>query len=222
MSIRVAIAEDNRRYRTGLETVLGLSPGFDLVGSFASATAMLKAVQESPAVAAGWDVVIMDIEMPGITGIEATRKLKEWRSDVKIVMVTVFEEPATILDAICAGADGYVLKKTPAPELLEQLKVLHAGGASLTPGVAATVLNLVRQGTPKKVTPAMAPTRLDLTTREQDVLRGLVAGQSYKQIAAELSISLDTVRSHIRNLYKKLQVQNVAAAVSRAVREGLI
>ena len=218
----MAIAEDNRRYRTGLETILGLSSDFDLVGSFASATAMHAAIAESPALAAGWDVVIMDIEMPGMNGIEATRKLKEWRRDLKVVMVTVFEEPATILDAICAGADGYVLKKTPAPELMEQLKVLHAGGASLTPGVARTVLSLVRQGTGAQATPPMAPTRLDLTGREQDVLRGLVAGQSYKQIAADLSISLDTVRSHIRNLYKKLQVQNVAAAVSRAVREGLI
>lgn len=218
----MAIAEDDRRYRTGLETVLGLASAFDVVGSFGSADALLSAVREAPALAASWDVVIMDIEMPGTNGIEATRQLKEILRDVKVVMVTVFEEPATILDAICAGADGYMLKKTPAPELMSQLQVMHAGGASLTPGVARTVLSLVRQGSGAQATPPMAPTRLDLTRREQDVLRGLVAGQSYKEIAHDLEISLDTVRSHIRNLYKKLQVQNVAAAVSRAVREGLI
>ncbi len=216
MSIRVAIAEDDRRYRTGLETVLGLAPGFELAGSYDCADALLAAEQAATELL--WDVVVMDIEMPGTNGIDATRRLKSLHPTLPIVVVTVFEEPATILDAICAGADGYMLKKTPAPELLAQLQVVHAGGSPLTPGVARTVLELMRQSE----TPPASPTRLDLTAREQDVLRELVRGHSYKQVAAVLEVSIDTVRSHIRSLYKKLQVQNVSAAVSRAVREGLI
>ncbi len=156
-----------------------------------------------------------------VSGIEGTRQLKALMPDLTVVVLTVFEEPGTVLEAICAGADGYLLKQLAPQELLAQLQVVMGGGAPLTSRVARTVLDLMRRG---ELAPARspAPTRLELTEREQAVLRGLVQGRAYKQVAHELGISLDTVRSHIRNVYRKLQVHSVAEAVSRAIREGLV
>ena len=157
-----------------------------------------------------------------MSGIEATRRLKALDRTVLVVVLTVFEEPATILDAIAAGIDGYLLKKSSAPELLAQLKSILAGGAPLTSAVARTLLDLVRvQQTPARAGGDQVG-RLDLSEREQDVLRGLVRGQSYRQIADACGVSLDTVRSHVRNIYRKLQVHRVAQAVSRAIRERLV
>jgi DNA-binding NarL/FixJ family response regulator len=156
-----------------------------------------------------------------MSGIEATRRLKAAAPEVAVVVLTVFEEPATILQAICAGADGYLLKRTPADELLSQLRAVVAGGSPLTSEVARKVLGLLRSSVPAPP-PSHAPTRLQLTDREHDVLKGLVQGMSYKQIADEAGISLDTVRTHIRSVYRKLQVHSVAEAVSRAIREGLV
>lgn len=138
--------------------------------------------------------------------------------DAAIAMLTVFAEPKTILAAICAGASG-VLKRTIARELLVQLRSIVDGGVPMSGGVARTVLDLLRRGTANT---ASVVGRLDLTEREQEVLRCLVRGLSYKQTADALAISHDTVRTHIRALYKKLQVHNVAAAVTRAIRESLV
>ncbi len=191
------------------------TPGFELAASFGTADALLEAL---PSDGADWSVVLMDIEMPGTTGIDATRRLKQTHPALPVIVVTVFEEPATILDAICSGADGYLLKRTPIDELLEDIEVVCQGGSPLTPGIARTVLSLMRQAAPK----AAPASQLDLTEREQEVLRGLVEGKTYREVAQTLFISIDTVRTHIRSLYKKLQVHNVAAAVRRAVREGLV
>ena len=165
----------------------------------------------------------MDIELPGISGIKATRELKARLPELSIVVLTVFEDPATIVEAIVAGADGYLLKKTPAAELLSQLRMITAGGAPLTAGVARTLLSLVRQGSSSVSPPgALSPTRLDLTAREQEVLQCLVRGLSYKQAADDLEMGIETVRTHIRAIYKKLHVHNAAEAVARALREKLV
>jgi DNA-binding NarL/FixJ family response regulator len=165
----------------------------------------------------------MDLQLPEMSGIEATRRLKEIVPGLAVVALTVFEEPATILEAICAGVDGYLLKTTPVAELMAQLKVVATGGSPLTPGVARSLMEIMRRmGSGRAPGEAEAPTRLDLSAREQDVLRCLVRGLSYKQAADEMKISLDTVRTYVRNIYRKLQVHSVAQAVGRAIHERLV
>jgi DNA-binding NarL/FixJ family response regulator len=165
----------------------------------------------------------MDLDMPGMTGIECTRRIKTRFTSVPVVVLTVFEDRTNIIEAICAGADGYLLKRTSADSLLLQLRAVLAGGSPLSAGVAKTVLDLLRHVN------AMAPNHassgssaVELTDRERAVLGCLVRGMSYKAVARSLDISIDTVRSHIRSVYGKLQVHNVAEAVSRALRNGLV
>jgi DNA-binding NarL/FixJ family response regulator len=130
--------------------------------------------------------------------------------------------PRSVLRAICAGADGYLLKSTLPDELLEQVRAVAAGGSTLTAGVARTVLELLRERTSAADTAGGDPSRLGLTAREQEVLRGLVRGLSYKLVARDLEIGVETVRSHIRSIYRKLQVHTATEAVARAVRERLV
>ncbi|HEV7395565.1 MAG TPA: response regulator transcription factor [Pyrinomonadaceae bacterium] len=228
MDLSVIIIEDDPRYRHSLETLFSNTPGFRLGASFGSAYAMLQELEnrESAGRDPSWQAALVDIELPGINGIEATRRLKRHLPDLTVVMLTVFEDPAIILEAITAGADGYLLKKTPAPELLAQLKAIASGGSPLTPDVARTVLLLLRESAPKSIAGkffnAASPTRLDLSEREHAVLQALVKGLSYKQVATTLNISIDTVRTHIRAVYRKLQVHSVAEAVARAIREKLV
>ncbi|MEP7272319.1 MAG: response regulator transcription factor [Acidobacteriota bacterium] len=225
MDLSVVIIEDDPRYRSSLETLFTHAPGFSLGASFGSPRRALDEVDrlietgEHPV----WKLVLMDLELPGISGIQATKELKAKLPDLAIVVLTVFEDPTTIVEAILAGADGYLLKKTPAAELLSQLRMIASEGAPLTAGVARTLLELVRQSRPS-VSPegSGSPTRLDLTNREQEVLQGLVRGLSYKQVADHLEMSVETVRTHIRAIYKKLHVHSAAEAVARALREKLV
>ncbi len=225
MDLSVAIIEDDPRYRSSLETLFMHAPGFSLAASFGSPRRAIDEVDrllesgERPP----WKLVLMDIELPGLSGIHATRELKARLPELAIVVLTVFEDPATIVEAIVAGAEGYLLKKTPAAELLSQLRMIASEGAPLTPGVARTLLSLVRQSRPS-VSPhgSDSPTRLDLTGREQEVLQCLVRGLSYKQAASHLEMSVETVRTHIRAIYRKLHVHSAAEAVVRALRERLI
>lgn len=216
--VQVVVIEDDPRYRESLGTLLRHTPDFTLVASFGSAVEALPRFKASLWPDQGRRLVLMDIDLPGMRGTEATRHLKHDWPELLIVVLTVFEEPRDILDAICSGADGYLLKRTPPRELLDQLLVVVDGGAPLTAGVARTVLDLLRGPRGLNSPP---PPDLDLTDRERDVLRCLVEGLAYKQTAAALGVSIDTVRTHIRGLYKKLQVHSVAEAVSRALREGL-
>jgi DNA-binding NarL/FixJ family response regulator len=217
----VAVVEDDPRYRRSLEVLLEGTDGFTLGASFGAAAPALEALDRLADGTGGarWDLVLMDLDLPRMKGIEATRHVKARAPDLPVVVLTVFEEPATILEAICAGADGYLLKKMPASELLSQLRSIAAGGAPLTGRVARTVLGLLRAS---PAAGSQVPGRLDLTEREQEVLQCLVRGLAYKQAADTLGVSLDTVRTHIRAVYRKLQVHSVAEAVSRAIRDRLV
>ena len=214
MTHRIAIVEDDANYRTSLITVLDHAPGFACASAFRTAEAYLDALPTDAA--APWTMVLMDIALPGLGGIEATRRSRQVRPALPVVMLTAFEDPPRIVEAICAGADGYLLKRTGARELLTHLDSISHGGAPLTAAVARTVLDVVRGRRSRPVD------NHDITARERDVLTALVRGLSYKEVAADLGISLETVRTHIKSLYRKLQVSNVAEAVSRALRTGLV
>jgi len=228
--VRIAIVEDNPGYRESLATLIGHARGFAVADLYGAAEGLLARARSLAQEDAGtpWDLVLMDIELPGKSGIEATRELRETAPDLPVVMLTVFEDPSVILEAISAGASGYVLKKATARELLDQLRSVMAGGAPLSPAVASKVLAIVRRlsvdehgSTPAKPGAAAVPSRLDLTDRELDVLRGLVRGLSYMETADHLGISEGTVRTHVRSVYRKLQVHSVAQAIRRAMDLGL-
>jgi len=227
--VTVAIVEDNANYRASLTTFLGHARGFAVAESFGNAERMLARVRElvdpdDPA--PPWGLVLMDIELPGTSGIDATRALRARFPDLPVVMLTVFEDPRVILEAISAGASGYVLKKATARELVDQLRAVLEGGAPLSPAVAGTVIELVRtlheRGSVESSPAARNPSRLDLTDREQDVLRCLVRGLSYALTADDLGISEGTVRTHVRSVYRKLQVHSVAQAIRKAMETGLV
>lgn len=220
MPVRVAIVDDDAPYRGAIADLLALEPSFALAGSFADARELLaEAAAGSPAVP--WDLVLMDIEMPGRDGIAATAELKARHPELLVVMLTAFEEPERILRSILAGADGYLVKRADAREVLEEIRAVVAGGSPLTPSVARSILSLVRAGlSPSSAAGVTA--RYGLSEREAEVLRALVSGQGYKEIAYDLHISVDTVRSHIRKVYRKLRVHSAPEAVARAIRERLV
>lgn len=220
--MRVVIAEDRVEYRKSLEAVLSLESEFEVAASFPDARQLLAAAQAAKRKSADrpWDVALMDIAMPGLSGIEATRELKTLFPEISVVILTVFEEPHTILEAICAGADGYLLKKTTASELVEQLHVIASGGSPMTSEVARKVVVLLRGGGDTRV--AIAPLALGLSDRELQVLKALADGLSYKRIADMSNLSVHTVRTYLRRIYRKLQVTTSTEAVSRAAKAGLI
>jgi DNA-binding NarL/FixJ family response regulator len=217
--IRIAIVEDNPVYRSTLQALLESTPGFVFVAAFERAASILERIDHY-AGQPPWDLVVMDIDLPEMSGIEATRRVKAAAPALPVVNLTVFDEPATILLAICAGADGYLLKSTPADELLDQLLAVTRGGSPLTPNVARTILDLVRSEASAHATTQNPLTAL--SDREQEVLVDLARGLVCKQVAANRGISLHTVRTYIRRIYEKLQVRTIAEAVATAIRSGLV
>jgi DNA-binding NarL/FixJ family response regulator len=222
MTIRTIAVDDDARYRTSLELLLEHAPEFDLVQTFASPFQAIGSLEASIGMGSSppWDLVLMDLNLPELSGIECTRRMKELVPGLTIVVLTVLDQEVSILEAICAGADGYLVKHTPADQLLSRLREVMEGGSPLSAGVARTVLDLVRDiGSSGG---RRGPPSLSLTPREQEVLRCLVRGMTYGGAAADLDVSIDTVRSHVRSIYGKLQVHTVAGAVSRALRERLV
>lgn len=221
---RVIAVEDDARYRASLEVLLRHSTDFLLEESFATPDGVLDRLAafengDPPP----WDLVLMDLDMPGMSGVECTRRMKDRLPAVPVVVLTVFEDRASIIEAICAGADGYLFKRTPADALLLQLRAVVAGGSPLSAAVARTVLDVVRHVNAASLARASnAGEAVELTEREGEVLGCLVKGMSYKAVAQALGISIDTVRTHIRGVYGKLQVHSVAEAVSRALRTGIV
>jgi DNA-binding NarL/FixJ family response regulator len=223
----VAIVEDHPGFRETLGAFVAHLPDFELADTFGVAEPAIEEARRRvrSGAALGWDLLLMDIELPRMSGIEATRRLRELAPELPIVVLTVFESPAVILEAIAAGASGYVLKKTHAKDLAALLRSVTDGGAPMSPSVAATLLEFVRRDALRDgdaASGSLRPSRLDLTDRESDVLRRLVAGRTYARAAEDLGVSESTIRTHVRAIYRKLQVHSVAAAVRKAVEAGLV
>ena len=211
--IRVTIFEDNKHLRETFLFLLGNSDGFSCVGAYPDCSGMLYALEENPC-----DVVLMDIEMPGMNGIDATKLIKQNLPHINILIQTVFYEDEYIFNAICAGASGYILKSTTPDGYLEAIKDVQSGGSPMTPGIARRVLELFKNN----LQPAAPAKDYNLTAQEKKVLQLLVAGKSYKMIAAELFVATDTVKSHVTNVYAKLHVHSGTEAVSLALRDKIV
>lgn len=211
--IRVAVFEDNKHLRETFELLLNSAEGFTCAGAWPDCRNLVTNLEVSPC-----DIVLMDIEMPGMNGIEATKIIKEHFPTINILIQTVFFEDEYIFNAICAGASGYILKSTTPDGYLQAIKDVQAGGSPMTPGIARKVLELFKHN----LQPAAPAKDYNLTTQEKKVLQLLVAGKSYKMIAAELFVAVDTVKSHVTNVYAKLHVHSGTEAVSLALRDKIV
>ena len=209
--IRVAIFEDNKHLRETLQLLINSSGTYTCVGAYSNCDEMIPMLEVYPC-----DIVLMDIEMPGMNGIEATRLLKEHFPGVQVLIQTVFFEDEYIFNAICAGASGYILKTTSPQGYLQAIADVHSGGSPMTPGIARRMLELFKTN--------LQPTSTEygLSAQEKKVLQLLVDGKSYKMIAADLSIAFDTVKSHVKNIYAKLHVNSGTEAVSKAIRDRIV
>jgi len=210
MHIKVDIYEDNQNLLNSLRMLLGVSEDMLLGGAYLNC---LKV--EENTLANQPDVIIMDINMPGIDGVEGVRRCKKVYPNIHILMYTVNEDSRLIFDALCAGANGYLLKKTAPNKLLEAIRDVYNGGAPMSPSIARKVLRTFNKG-------ASAKSNYNLSPRETELLGLLSNGRSYKQIAAELYISIDTVRKHLQNIYAKLHVNCGTEAVAKALRHNII
>jgi DNA-binding NarL/FixJ family response regulator len=210
--IRVVIVEDQKVVREGLATLLGVPGELQCVGRYRQAEEMLVALaRDRP------DVLLMDLGLPGMSGIDATRRVRELLPAAEVVVLTIREDDDSIFRALCAGATGYLLKDTPPSTLVEAIVEAHRGGSPMSSRIARRVVTLFQN---RFEPPRESPIRI--TDREHEVLTGLAQGQSYAAIASSLCVAADTVRFHIRNIYRKLHVHSQSAAVAKAIREELI
>lgn len=209
--IRVLIYEDNQQLREGLTMLIDGSDGFNVVASYKNCNNVITEL-----VAWKPDVILMDIDMPGVNGIEGLKKVREQNQDVKILMLTVFDDNKNVFEALKNGANGYLLKKTPPAKLLEYIGDVVSGGAPMTSSIATQVLKMFSE------MPQQTNNEYNLSEREKQVLQLLVNGYSYKMIANDMFIAIDTVRSHIKKIYEKLQVNSKSEAVAKAFKDRLI
>jgi DNA-binding NarL/FixJ family response regulator len=210
MPVKLLIYEDNSRLRQSLELLLGEGSGFEVLGTFPDCNDVEKQVRKLKP-----ELVIMDIDMPGIGGIEGVKILKANYPEVKVVMHTVFDDDNRIFECICAGADGYMLKNTPPVKLIQALQELADGGAPMSPFVAQKVFHHFRQEKTDSE-------QFHLTPREKEILELLVKGNSYKMIADKCFVSIDTIKKHLQNIYHKLHVNCGTEAVAKALRHKIV
>lgn len=207
MAIAVSIIEDDAQARKILAGWIGRAPGFRLAGEWGDAETALSALRQKDP-----NVVLMDINLPGMSGVEAVKQLKPLLPATQFVMLTVYEDADHIFNALSAGATGYLLKETPRAELLDALREVHSGGSPMTSNIARKVVQSFRQSLPPQTAGE------ELSPREQEVLDLLAQGYLYKEIAERLNISVPTVNTYVRRMYEKLHVRSRAQAVARYTR----
>ena len=210
--IRVVIFDDNTQLRDTMFKLIDGSEGFTCSGAFANCKDVLAKVEATQP-----DVILMDIQMPVISGIEAVRLIKQNFPRMKILMQTVFEDDDNVFQSICNGAEGYVLKNKPVEEILDSIKEIHEGGAPMSPAIALKVIRMFKQNLSSDPDDSFS-----LSSREKEILKCLVEGMSYKMIADSCFISLDTVRGHIRSIYEKLHVHSKSEAVIKAIKGKIV
>ena len=212
MAIKVSIYEDNIALMEGLSYLISGTEGFELCTAYPSAVHILEDCKENIP-----DVILMDIDMPELTGIEATRLVKNDFPDINVMILTVFEDRDKIFDALCAGATGYLLKKTPSEQIIAAIEELNRGGSPISSGIARKVLEYF-----SKSVVSSKKESYQLSKRETEILNRLVLGDSYKMVANACFISIGTVYTHIDNIYKKLHVNSKSEAVIKAIKERLV
>lgn len=208
--LRISIFEDNRKYRESLEFIILTSTDLELSGSFADTTRLQQRIAEHNP-----DVVLMDINIPGLSGIEAVKEIKKHFPHIQVCMQTVFEDDDKVFASLCAGASGYILKNTTAEKVLQAIKEVAEGGAFFTPSVARKILFNFQQQ------PEQAE-YIQLSEREKEILKLLVDGLSYKMIADACNVSFHTIHTHIKNIYEKLHVSSKGEAVAKAIKNRLV
>jgi len=210
-AIRVLIYEDNKDLSDSLAALLRGTEGFKLTATFPDCSNVIEQIQTyNP------DVVLMDIDMPQVNGIEGLKQIRAHAPETLVLMLTVFEDEKNIFDAILNGASGYLLKRTPPAKILEAITELYNGGAPMTPLIAKKVIELFKE---KKQAPS---NNFDLTDGEKQVLKLIAEGNSVKLIADELFLSQDAIKSRIKKIYEKLHVRNMGEAVAKAMRHKLV
>jgi two-component system, NarL family, response regulator LiaR len=209
--IRVSIFEDNSEIRELLAETIEISEELFLVGAYPNANDVVRNIKKDKP-----DVVLMDIQMPGISGIEALEKIKAQSLDIQVLIQTVFEDNARIFAAICAGASGYILKDSSPERYVDAIIEVYQGGSVMSPAIARKVMTMFSQQNQKK------ETFQALSSTEQRILELLVKGMSYKMIAAECQVSFSTVNFHLKNIYRKLHVNSATEAVMQAVQRHLV
>ena len=210
--IKVAVFDDNFTLREMLFQLINGTDGFICVGAFANADDLIYKIERTEP-----DIVLMDIEMPGMNGIEAARIIKEKFPAVQILMQTIFEEDEKIFEAICAGASGYLLKNISPAKLIEALQEIHAGGAPMSASVAHKVLEAFQ-----KQNIFVKKEMFKLSERELEVLQNLVKGMSYKMIADSCNLSIDGIKFHAKNIYEKLHVHSKSEAIIKAMKHNIV
>lgn len=210
MPYQLIIFEDNTRLRQSLEMLLNDENIFHVAAAYPDCDKADKQVEKYKA-----DLVVMDIDMPGIGGVEGVKKIKNVNPDVKVVMHTMFDDDNRIFDSICAGADGYMLKNTSPLQLVNALQEVMNGGAPMSPFVAQKVFQHFRQAKTDSE-------QFKLTPREKEVLELLVKGNSYKMIADKTDVTIDTIKKHLQNIYHKLHVNCGTEAVAKALRHKIV
>jgi DNA-binding NarL/FixJ family response regulator len=211
--IKVVVVEDNKNIREGLKILIDGTENYSCPAVFADCESMIKNIKKiNP------HVLLMDIGLPGINGIEGIKQVKSFLPELAILVLTVYEENDLVFDALCAGACGYLVKKTPPSKLLEAIKEAYDGGAPMSSHIARKVITFFQQ---QKKTGGKDSQSYQLTSREKSILGYLVEGYSAKAISDESSISIETVRFHFRNIYRKLHVHSQAEAVVKAIKENL-
>ena len=206
----ILLYEDNQLLSESIQSMLKLNNNLNLLGAYENPMQVNSHLQNQKP-----DLLLMDIDMPGMTGIEAVAQVRKVNKDIPILMLTVFDDNQHVFDALCAGASGYLLKKHISSKLFSAIEEVMEGGAPMSPSIARMVLGSMQQK-------SSSENPYQLTPKEKEVLTSLSKGNSYKLIGAEFNISLDTVRSHIRKIYEKLHVHSQTEAVSKAINEKLV